>query len=561
MTRGNDGVWCGKTAAKRGDIYKYAVIGADNIRRMKADPFARHAETGPATGSKVWDTDGFVWTDGAWMTRRAATDWRKAPVNIYELHLGSWALAEGETYPNYRVIAPQLADYCRKMHFTHVELLPLTEYPFEGSWGYQVTGYFAPTSRYGTPEDFAALIDTLHAAGIGVILDWVPAHFPRDEHGLARFDGTALFEYADPRLGEHKEWGTLVFDYASPDVRNFLISSACFLIEHYHIDALRCDAVSSMLYLDYAREPGEWLPNRDGGNINYDARDFLRELNGVIRTKYKGVFTVAEESTAYPGVTAEDGLGFTFKWDMGFMHDTLDYFEADPVMRSGLHNKLTFSMMYAFSEHYINAFSHDEVVHGKRSMLDKMFGDYKEKFSALRALYGFQFAHPGKKLGFMGSEFGQFIEWNYKQPLDWLLLDYPAHQEMQRFYAALSEVYITYSALWQNEENWEGFRWLNPDDRDRSSVAILRIPSDGSAKIVCLFNFTPVAWEHWQFGLPVAGRLVPLLDSDEYRFGGTGAGMESVEAEASAFREFPFSAFADLPPLCARYYLYEEDKP
>ncbi len=561
MARGADGVWNLEVQGlKDGDIYKYAVTGHDGRKILKADPFAFHAETGPATGSKVWSIEGFPWQDGAWLRRRKRTKLREKPMNIYELHLGSWRLKEGETYPNYRSIAPELVAYCQKMHFTHVEFLPLTEYPFEGSWGYQVTGYFAPSSRYGTPQDFMALVDELHQANIGVILDWVPAHFPKDEHGLARFDGTTLFEYSDPRLGEHPEWGTLVFDYASPDVRNFLISSALFFLTYYHIDGLRCDAVSSMLYLDYGRGPGQWVPNKDGGNINYEARDFLRQLNDAVHEHFPGVCTIAEESTAFPAVTHPDGLDFDFKWDMGFMHDTLDYFSLDPVYRRYHHDKLTFSMMYAFNEWGVLPFSHDEVVHGKCSLMNKMSGTYEQKFPQLRALYAYQFAHPGKKLNFMGSEFGQVIEWAYKRELDWFLLSYPVHDETQRWYAALGEVYSKYPALWQIENSWEGFTWLNPDDAERSAIAFLRRPRGKGESLVCVFNFTPETWEDFLIGLPGPGKLLPLLNSDEAHFGGSGAPFQAIKSEPGAFREFDHIAKLSLPPFCARYYRFKEAK-
>ncbi len=562
MTRGADGVWNLEVPGlKDGDIYKYAVTGPDGHKVLKADPFAFHAETGPATGSKVWSIEGFPWQDAAWLRRRKNQDLRQRPMNIYELHLGSWRLKEGETYPNYRSIAPELAAYCKEMHFTHVEFLPLTEYPFEGSWGYQVTGYFAPSSRYGIPQDFMALVDELHRAGIGVILDWVPAHFPKDTHGLARFDGTPLFEYSDPRLGEHPEWGTLVFDYASPDVRNFLISSALFFLSYYHIDGLRCDAVSSMLYLDYGRQGGSWLPNRDGGNINYEARDFLRELNAAVHRQFPGVVTIAEESTAYPAVTHPDGLGFDFKWDMGFMHDTVDYFSLDPYFRRFNHQKLTFSMMYAFNEWGVLPFSHDEVVHGKCSMMNKMPGSYEQKFPQLRALYAYQFAHPGKKLGFMGSEFGQVIEWAYKRELDWFLLKYPVHDETRRWYAALGAVYAKYPAFWEIEDSWDGFQWLNPDDADRSSIAFLRRSRRKGDSIVCVFNFTPQTWENFLFGLPGPGKLLPLLNSDAAELGGSGTPFRPVKSRPGDFREFGHTASVTLPPFTARYYRFKEDKP
>ena len=565
MQRDPEGFWIAELeGVKQGDVYKYAVTGPDGRTVLHADPFAFHAETGPATASKVWEITGYSWSDKKWMVERQNTNWRERPVNIYEVHLGSWRKRDEEMWPNYRNIAPDLAAYCQNMGYTHVELLPVTEYPFEGSWGYQVTGYFAPTSRYGTPQDFMAFVDILHEAGIGVIVDWVAAHFPRDEHGLARFDGTALYEYADPRMGEHAEWGTLVFDYASPDVRGFLISSAMFFMEYYHIDGLRCDAVSSMLYLDYGRQSGQWIPNRDGGNINYDAIDFWRELNDSLMGRFPGVFTVAEESTAYPLITAptrDCGLGFTFKWDMGFMHDTLDYFMMDPYFRSSNHGKLTFSMMYAFSERYILAFSHDEVVHGKRSMLDKMFGPYEDKFSALRAFYGYQFAHPGKKLTFMGGEFGQFIEWDYKKQLDWFLLTYPAHDAMHRWTRELGQLYLREPALYEIEDSWAGFTWLNPDDNSRSSIALVRWPRTESADpIVCVFNFTPVPYEDFLIGLPYKSKLVPLLSSDAKKFGGTGHAFRQIKSKAQDFREFHHTASVPLPPLSAQFYILKKEE-
>ena len=563
MTRDDFGIWSlYRAGIQEGAVYKYAVTGPNGAVVLKADPFAFHAETGPATGSKVWDIGGFSWSDRAWMTRRKKRDIHRQPVNIYEVHLGSWRRREGETYPNYRNIAPELADYCNQMGYTYVEFLPLTEYPYEGSWGYQVTGYYAPTSRYGTPQDFMALVDTLHRAGIGVILDWVPAHFPRDSHGLARFDGTPLYEYADTRLGEHPDWGTLVFDFASPDVRAFLMSSALFFLKEYHVDGLRCDAVSSMLYLDFGRRPGQWLPNKDGGNINYDVISFWQELNAAVRANVPGAFTVAEESTAYPGITApaeHGGMNFTFKWDMGFMHDTLDYFKLDPIYRAANHDKLTFSMLYAFSERFILAFSHDEVVHLKCSMLQKMAGLYDDKFANFRALYGYMYAHPGKKLMFMGGEFGQFREWDEKRPLDWNLLDYPKHRGLQQWVAALGQLYCASPALYDIEDSWDGFTWLNPDDRERSSIAILRRGRTGSP-LVCVCNFTPVAYEDFWIGLPGPGRLVPLLSSDEARFGGGGREQNTLSSEDTPFREFPCICRAALPPLSAQYYRYEEEE-
>ncbi len=566
MVRDWEGYWTGElTGLGSGQLYKYAVTGPDGRQVLKADPFAFHAETGPGTASKIWNLNGYNWEDSRWMQTRPTKNLRSLPMNIYEMHIGSWRLKEGETFPNYKNIAPELAEYCRKMGYTHIELLPITEFPFVGSWGYQVTGYFAPTSRYGTPQDFMAFVDILHQAGIGVIIDWVAAHFPRDEHGLARFDGTPLFEYADPRMGEHAEWGTLVFDYASPDVRGFLISSALFFLERYHVDGLRCDAVSSMLYLDYGRKAGEWVPNKDGGNINYDVISFWQQFNTAIQDRCPGTFTVAEESTAFPHVTgpvSENGLGFTFKWDMGFMHDTLDYFKLDPYFRQYNHDKITFSMMYAFSEYYILAYSHDEVVHGKCSMVQKMSGLYDDKFATLRALYGYQFAHPGKKLNFMGGEFGQFIEWNYQQSLDWMLLDYPKHQGMQQFCGELGQLYLSQPALWQIEDSWDGFTWLNPDDRDRSSIAFIRWPAEKkkAKPIVCVCNFTPVFYPDFVIGLPADGTLTSLLNSDDTRFGGNGMRLPSIQYEDKGFREFTHRAHLPLPPLSVQYFTFTEKK-
>ena len=472
MKQEKNGLWSAYVKGlKNGDLYKYCIWQYGGGTVLKADPFAFHSETGPGTASKVWDIEGYAWGDESYLAGRTQKKPQQEPMSIYEVHLGSWRWrVEKERYPWYRKIADQLALYCQEMGYTHVELLPVTEYPFDGSWGYQVTGYFAPTSRYGTPQDFMYFIDTLHQAGIGVIMDWAPAHFPRDEHGLRRFDGTALFEHENPIQAEHPEWGTLIFNYGRPEVQSFLISSAMHFFDQYHIDGLRVDAVSSMLYLDYGRNPGHFVPNKNGGNISLEAMEFLRKLNEAVLTRYPGCFTMAEESTAYPLVTRppyDDGLGFTFKWDMGFMHDMLEYLAMDPYFRHNHHDKLTFSMMYAFSEHFVLAFSHDEVVHGKKSLLDKMYGDYEEKFATLRTLFGYQFAHPGKKLHFMGSEFGQFIEWDYQKELDWLLLGYPQHAALQRWVAAMNRFYHIYAcAVAVSTTAGTDFRWLSVDERE-----------------------------------------------------------------------------------------------
>lgn len=542
-----------------GDLYKYCVTQKGGKKVFKSDPFARWSQTGLDTASRVW-TGSFKWSDGKYMDRRARRDAFTQPMSIYELHLGSWK-TEPDGSVNYVKAAHELAGYCTDMGYTHIELLPLTEYPFPGSWGYQVTGYYAPTARYGTPDEFAEFVDILHNAGIGVIMDWVPAHFPRDEHGLALFDGTRLFECKEKRMADHPEWGTLIFDYAMPEVQSFLISSACCFFENYHIDGIRVDAVSSMLYLNYGRKDGEYTPNAEGGNINLAAVEFLRKLNTAVLSEYPGAITVAEESTAYPMVTMPPkvgGLGFSFKWDMGYMHDTLDYFATDPLFRSGKHDKLTFSMMYAFSENFILAYSHDEVVHGKKSMLDKMFGSYEQKFATLRSLYGYQFAHPGKKLCFMGSEFGQFIEWNYEQSLDWLLLDYPMHEKLQEYYRSLNKLYTSYPALYDCDKSWDGFKWLNVNDKDRSSIAFLRSARpENDSYLICACNFIPNEHRGFVIGLPESGVLREVLSSDDVRFGGSGLHNEKpIKSRSKPFCDLPYSAQIGLPPLSTVYFEY-----
>lgn len=549
-------IWCAFVSGlHNGDLYKYCVTQKSGKKLMKSDPFAKWSQSGLNTASRVWEGS-HIWHDAAFMGKRANKNPFAEPMSIYEVHLGSWKI--GENGVNYAEIAHELADYCRDMGYTHVEFLPLTEYPFPGSWGYQVTGYFAPTGRYGNPDEFAELVDIMHQNNIGVIMDWVPAHFPRDEHGLACFDGTRLYECKEERMASHPEWGTLIFDYAMPEVQSFLISSACSFFENYHIDGIRVDAVSSMLYLNYARKEGEYTPNKDGGSINLGAVEFLQKLNTAVMTEYRGVITVAEESTSYPMVTMppqNGGLGFSFKWDMGYMHDTLDYFSLDPLFRKGSHDKLTFSMMYAFTENFILAYSHDEVVHGKKSMLDKMFGTYEEKFATLRALYGYQFAHPGKKLTFMGSEFGQFIEWNYEQSLDWLLLDYPMHDALRNYCKALNKVYITSSAFYGVDKSWEGFQWLNVNEKNRSAIAFMR--TDGAKFIICACNFIPAYHEGFVVGLPKRGTLREILSSDDLKFGGCGLhNFAMISSSDDAFCEHPYSAKINLPPLSCVYFEY-----
>ena len=565
LTPGPTGLWqCTVDGVRPGDLYKFAVVGADGRTYIKSDPFAFCTEQPPGTASRVWDGSGYAWGDGDHLRQRAAANPRREPMSVYELHLGSWRRPHGEEYPSYREIGPELARYCRDMGYTHVELLPLTEYPFDGSWGYQVTGYYAPTARYGPPEDLMYFIDCLHRSGIGVILDWVPAHFPRDGHGLARFDGAPLFEVSDESRALHPEWGTLIFDYSRPQVVSFLVSSALYWLDTYHVDGLRVDAVSSMLYLNYGRSDTRFR-NREGGDIDLDAVSFLQELNRAVAEEYPGCVTVAEEATAYPRVTGDPdwgGLGFTFKWDMGLMHDTLDYMAIDPLYRCYHHDKLTFSMVYAFSEHFINAFSHDEVVHGKKSLLDKMFGSYEQKFANLRVLFGLQYGHPGKKLNFMGSEFAQFIEWNEHRELDWFLLRYPAHDSVRAWVRELNRFYLSHPALWRVDDSWQGFSWLSVDDSAHGAVAFLR-RSDRKqdVPVVCLLSFTPQPGRV-TIGLPAPGRLEEVLSSDEYRFGGTGSSSgRSITAEKEPCAGHPYRADIDLPPLAAVFYEFVESEP
>lgn len=552
------GLWvCFAPEAQAGDLYKYYIKGADGETYFKADPYAFRAERPPGTASVVWPLSGYRWRDAGYMKRRAGRNLLKEPVSIYELHFGSWRKSETEAYPQFLARAAELAAYVKQMGFTHVELMPVNEYPYDGSWGYQVTGFFAISSRFGTPQEFMGFVDTLHKAGIGVIVDWVPAHFPKDAHGLARFDGSWLYEHENPLRREHPQWGTHIFNYNRPEVVSFLLSSAGLLFDVYHLDGIRVDAVSSMLYLDYGREK-DFIRNEDGGNIDPAAVAFIRKLNSSILSVNPGTLTAAEESTAFPLVTKppyDGGLGFLFKWNMGFMHDTLDYMQKDPLFRKGVHEKMTFSMHYAFSENFILAYSHDESVHGKRSMIEKMHGDYREKFAALRTLYAYLYAHPGKKLLFMGDEFAQFIEWNFKQQLDWFLLGYEQHGGMQRFVAALNHFYKKHGAFFERDEGWDGFTWLNVDDRDNSVFAFLR--SGETEGMVCVFNFTPVARSKYLVALPAAGKLTRVLSSDEAAYGGEGLpASKTAVARKIPLNGLPYAAQLNIAPMCAVYYRY-----
>lgn len=549
---GNGGVWeCVTAAVQEYDAYKYYITKADGTGVMKSDPYAYHFETRPATASKVYSLEGYEWHDTEWQRKKAAVHAVSAPLNIYEVHLGSWKRhADGSLF-SYQILAEELIPYVRDMHYTHIELLPIMEHPFDGSWGYQVTGYYAPTSRYGTPHDFMAFVDRCHQAGIGVILDWVPGHFPKDESGIYRFDGEACYEYADERKGEHREWGTCVFDYAKYEVRSFLISNALFWLKNYHIDGMRVDAVASMLYLDYNRQAGEWVPNIHGGHENLEAIAFLQDLNTAVLAECPHTLMIAEESTAWPrvsGPVSEGGLGFQYKWNMGWMNDMLRYISLDPLFRSGNHRHITFSFFYAFSEQFILPISHDEVVHGKGSLINKMFGTYEQKFAGMRLFLAYTMAHPGKKLLFMGCEFGQFIEWNENQGLDWLLLDFESHRTLHKFTRDLNAFYRQHPPLWEKDTSWEGFSWISHDDSAQSVVAFRRIDCRGG-ELIAVCNFTPVTREHYRIGLPFYGTYQEVFSTDAVEFGGGGIQNGTVRAEPIAFHGLEQSAELTLPPL------------
>ena len=542
------------TSPKIYDKYKFAIVQADGKTVMKADPFALHAETAPGNASKIYKLR-HKWQDAEYMAKREKYCPYTSPVNIYEVHLGSWKRHDDGNVYSYRDLAASLVPYVKQMGYTHVEFMPVTEYPFEGSWGYQVSGMFAPTSRYGTPDDFMALVDAFHKAGIGVIIDWVSAHFPKDEFGLYKFDGTYQYEYADEKKREHKEWGTVVFDYAKPEVKSFLISSAMFWFDVYHVDGIRMDAVASMLYLDYARKAGEWTPNAFGGNYNLEAIDFIKELNQAVLSKYKGVMMIAEESTAFPMVTKppyDGGLGFNFKWNMGWMNDTLKYVSANPFFRKDMHGCMTFSLMYAFSENYILPLSHDETVHGKCSLIGKMAGDYEEKFKSLKTYFGYMIAHPGKKLLFMGGEFAQFIEWNYKQGLDWLLLDYPAHKNMQTYVRDLNRFYKEEAAFFDNDTSPESFRWTVVDDNTQNIFAFQRISKEGD-RVLCVFNMSPVTRKGYCIGVPEKGSYKAVFDSESKKYGGT-RGAFRKSAGKGAYHGEPYHLTLDIPAYSAVYF-------
>ena len=562
MQKISDGVWeAFSVYAQPGGAYKYCVTGQNGRKVYKTDPYGTRCKALPDTSSVLEPPDSFVWHDGAYRAHRKKQNALNRPLNIYEVHAGSWKRhADGSAY-SWDDLTAELIPYVKDMGYTHIELLPIMEYPYDPSWGYQVTCYYAPTHRYGTPEQLMRFVDECHRQSLGVILDWVPAHFPKDENGLYEFDGACCYELSDPMMNEHPDWTTRIFDYGKPEVRSFLVSNACYWLERFHVDGIRVDAVASMLYLDYNRQV--YKPNRFGGKENLEAIDFLRELNNAAFRVNSSVMMIAEESTAFPLVTRPDydgGLGFLFKWNMGWMNDMLRYMSLDPLYRKGDHNALTFSMTYAFSENFVLPLSHDEVVHGKCSLIGKMPGNYDDKFANLRVFYAYQMAHPGKKLNFMGNELAQFIEWNYTQGLDWVLLDYDRHRQMQAFVRELNHFYLEHSQLWENDSDWDGFQWIDCDDRDRSIVTFRRISRSGK-ELVVICNFCPVVRERYRVGLPKAGWYVPVLNTDEARFGGYGFMARPQKAEKEPYQKLPYSAEFYLPPMSVTYYRFQRAKP
>lgn len=563
---GGTGIWEVKIpGVSQWDRYKYRVVGADSRIYDKGDPYARHFETRPNNASIVYNPDDYEWGDKDYMKNRPDA-LAARPINIYEMHLGSWRQHPDGNFFTYREIALDLVDYCKKMHYTHIELMPVLEHPLDASWGYQVTGYYAATSRFGTPADFKFMVDMLHQSGIAVLLDWVPAHFPKNLEGLVRFDGTPCYEYADPRIGEHREWGTYVFDYSKNEVISFLISNAVFWINEFHIDGLRVDAVSSMLYRDYGRQ--NYIPNKYGGNENLEAIEFFKKLNSTIRKNYPGVMMIAEESTAWPKVShpVEDGgLGFTHKWNMGWMHDTLDYFSTDSYARGWHHDEFTFSMMYAFAENYVLSLSHDEVVHGKYSLINKMPGDVWRKFASLRTLFMYQMSHPGAKLNFMGAEFGQFIEWRFYEQLEWFMLDYESHRLLQDYCSKLNQFYIEHGQLWRDDHTWSGFEWIAADDTVNNVFVYTRkSPKKDENDIYVALNMVPQPLEEYKIPVYELGTYKIVLNTDDMAFGGsgypTGVSMEGTfEAIDEPFQGKPYHVKFNLPPLAGVYFMKVKD--
>lgn len=553
-----------------GELYKFLITTKDGRKLYKADPYGNQAEFRPGTASRVTDISKLKWADARWIKAREKKNVDEMPMAIYEVHPGSWRKhpateEDPDGFYNYREFAHELTEYVKDMGYTHVELMGIAEHPFDGSWGYQVIGYYAPTARYGTPEDFQYMVNYFHKNGIGVILDWVPAHFPKDAAGLADFDGEALYEYADPRKGEHPDWGTKVFDYAKNEVKNFLIANALYWVEQFHIDGLRVDAVASMLYLDYGRSAGNWVPNIYGENKNLEAIEFFKHLNTVVTGRNHGTMIIAEESTAWPRVTGkpeDGGLGFTMKWNMGWMHDFLDYMKLDPYFRSYNHNKMTFSMTYAFSEKYVLVLSHDEVVHMKGSMINKMPGEYDDKFANLKAGYSFMLGHPGKKLLFMGQDFAQFREWSEARELDWYLLAEEKHVQMKNYVRELLHLYQDSPALYQTDDNWEGFEWINADDSDRSIFSFVRHSKDSKNNLLFVVNFTPVERPDYRVGVPQSGSYKLVLNSDEARFGGTGTKRAaSYRSRKGDYDGKPYSIGYSLPAYGVAVFQYEKKEP
>ncbi len=558
------GVWEAVSVyAKAGQAYKYCVTGRSGRTVYKTDPYGRRCCALPETSSIICPPTQFPWHDAAYRARTAKQTAISRPVNIYEVHAGSWKRHEDGSYLSYEELAAELVPYVKDMGYTHIELLPIMEYPYDPSWGYQVTCYFAPTHRYGTPEQLMKFVDACHRAGLGVILDWVPAHFPKDENGLFEFDGSCCYELSDPSMNEHPDWTTRIYDYGKPEVQSFLISNACYWLSEFHVDGIRVDAVASMLYLDYNRK--QFKPNRYGGRENLEAIDFLRNLNAAAFQADPAAMMIAEESTAFPMITKPDydgGLGFLFKWNMGWMNDMLQYMSLDPLWRKGDHNALTFSMTYAYSENFILPLSHDEVVHGKCSLINKMPGNYDDKFNNLRVFFAYQMAHPGKKLNFMGNEFAQFIEWNYKQGLDWLLLDYDRHRQMQSFVRTLNHFYLENRCLWENDSDWDGFRWLSCDDRDNSVIAFRRRSRKGQ-ELIAVCNFCPVLREDYRLPLPKAGWYRPVLNTDDAKFGGYDFQPAAVHAEKEKQPqgEYAYSGRFRIPPMSVCFYKHTRNNP
>ncbi len=549
---GGSGIWEIFIPGLRvGCLYKFEILNAKTQQLLlKTDPYAQQFEFRPSTSSIIVNENGYAWEDGQWLTDRAGYDWLHAPIAIYEVHLGSWQRDEQGNFLNYRVLAEQLISYVKQLGFTHIELLPITEHPLDASWGYQTTGYFAPTSRHGTPDDFRYLIDQCHQQGIGVILDWVPAHFPKDAFALARFDGSALYEHEDPRKGEHRDWGTLIYNYGRNEVKNFLLASAMFWLEEFHLDGLRVDAVASMLYLDYSRKHNDWVPNKYGGNENLEAIDFIRELNAVMHEQHPGAIVMAEESTAWPQVTRPTwtgGLGFSMKWNMGWMHDTLAYMSLDPIHRMHHHDQLTFGLLYAFTENFTLPFSHDEVVHGKGSLLNKMPGDEWQRFANLRLLYTLMYTYPGKKLLFMGCEFGQGTEWSFNKTLDWYVLEYPYHQGVQTLVKDLNNLYKSQSALYQHDFDYLGFEWIDCHDVQQSIISFRR--KNGDEELCVVLNFTPVTRQNYRIGVPKEGTYKEIFNSDSTYYAGTNVGNGAVVSEPKPWMNLPHSINLTLPPL------------